>query len=260
MIREYKVGDKECIIKILQEGLVLDMSYINNFASKDSTALVYDDGKLKGFALIEPRNKHTRFWNIDIYVKPDYRKKGIGTKLYNDALGHLEKIKPNTLSTKYIDKDTVSEFYKKMGYKKWFSFYEMIYNRGLKDESNLEFVNYEDKYYEKYVQLCADGFYSLREENDIQPYICSAPSEEDRKNTLKEKDDIFLCLDDNDEIVSTVKIKVGYLDDIIVSKNYEGKGIGQETTKFAINKCIKSGIDKMNLDVVVWNEKANSYL
>lgn len=114
----------------------------------------------------------------------------------------------------------------------------MTYNGDPKEESKLKFVNYEDKYYEKYVQLCADAFYDLRAENDIQPYICSNPSEEDRKNTIKEKDDIYLCIDDNDDIVSTVKIKGGYVDDLIVSKSYEGKGIGQETTKFAINKCM----------------------
>ncbi|RDY28147.1 GNAT family N-acetyltransferase [Romboutsia weinsteinii] len=257
MIREYKVEDKENIIKILQEGLVLDMSYINeDFSSENNTILVYEDEGIKGFALIEPRNKVTKFYNINIYVKPNCRKNGLGTKLYNEAVSYLDEVKPNTLSTKYVDKENVSEFYKKIGYKKWFSFYEMTYNGDPKEESKLKFVNYEDKYYEKYVQLCADGFYDLRAENDIQPYICSNPNEEDRKNTIKEKDDIYLCIDDNDEIVSTVKIKGGYVDDLIVSKSYEGKGIGQETTKFAINKCIKSGVDKITLDVVVWNVSA----
>lgn len=35
-----------------------------------------EDKEIKGFALIEPRNKVTKFYNIDIYVKPDCRKNG----------------------------------------------------------------------------------------------------------------------------------------------------------------------------------------
>lgn len=171
MIRDYKLEDKGKIIEILQSGLTLDMSYINNnFTNKNRKAMVYEG---------------------------------------------------------------------------W-----------LKEESYIKFVNYEDKYYEDYIKVLADVFYELRVANDIKPYICYPISDEDRENVLRNKDNIYLSLSGDGEIISTVNINGGYIDELVVNKNYKGRGIGKETIKFAINKCIKSGVDTISLEVVEWNNKA----
>lgn len=260
MIREYKLDDKENIINILNEGLILDMSYINDdFLDENSKVMVYEEDEIKGFVLLSLRNISTKFWNIDIYVKPDSRKRGIGKKLYNEAIKYIKDRKVNTISTNYVEAEKESNiFYKKIGFKGWFSFYEMVYEGDINTNSNLEFINYEDRYYKEYVQLIADSFYDLREANDIQPYVCYKPSKEDRKNVLKNKDNIYLSIDDTGTIISTVMIEDGHIDELVVNKKYENRGFGNETTKFAINKAIEGKSKKITLDVIVWNVKATN--
>lgn len=258
MIRDYRNEDRCRIVEILNNGLSMDMSYINNDLLDDkSKKIVYDDGEIKGYILLTPRNQITKFWNIDIYVNPRDRKKGIGTKLYEKASKFLREEMVNTLSTKYVeDKSKAYEFYKKLDFKRWFSYYEMVHQGDSIVDSKLTFINYEDKYYNKYVELIAEGFYSLRVTNDIQPYICYTPSEEDRKNIIGDKDNIFISIDSEDEIIASVFIKDGYIDELVVNKKYRGVGLGKEVTRFAIQKCISLGVDNISLDVITTNETA----
>lgn len=258
MVRDYIDEDKYKIIDILNYGLSLDMSYINNdLLDPKAKVMVYDDGEVKGYILLTPRNQVTNSWNIDIYVNPKYRRKGIGSKLYKEAYKFLYEKKVNILSTKYVkDESNIYEFYKNLDFNRWFSYYEMEYTGKVKEDSRLKFIHYEDKYYNSYVELIAKGFYSLRVINDIQPYICYTPSEEDRKNIINDKENIFITLDNKDQIIATVFIKDGYIDELVVNKKYRDIGLGKETTRFAINKCISLGADKICLDVITTNDKA----
>lgn len=257
MIRKYETKDREHIIEILKEGLNLDPSYINELEDSEGILNVYGDEEIYGMSLLLPHHKPTKRWNLDLYVVPSARRKGIGSILYKKALEDLKVIGAHTLSVKCrIDQQQNEKFFKALGYKAWFGFHEMTYELGKQNTCTNTFIHYEDQYYSQYAQLIAEGFYELREVNDIQPYSCYTPSEEGRKELLKEKDNLYLSVNQQGEIIATVYIKEGHIDDLVVNKKYEGKGIGKQTTLFAIQRALEQGKKKIYLDVLISNEKA----
>lgn len=257
MIRKYELKDKEAIIQILKEGLIPAPSYIHEIEDPQGILNIYEEEDIYGFSLLLPHHKPTKRWNLDLYVVPCARRKGIGTKLYQKAVADLNAIGANTLSVKCrIDEEKNEIFFESLGYKHWFGFYEMVHELPEKQTCQIQFIQYEDQYYEQYAHLISDGFYELRVANDIQPYNCYTASEEGRKNLLKEKENLYLSIDKEGEIISTVYIAQGHIDDLVVNKKYQGQGIGKQTTQFAIQKALEKEAQKIYLDVVIWNEKA----
>lgn len=258
MIRDYKIKDKSEIVHILKKGLLLDMSYINNdFSNKNNVIKVYEEDIIKGYLMLTQLNKEKKSWLIDIYVLPEEREEGIGAKLYSAAINYLNEIGVNSIAVRFVSgNDKTESFYKKLGYKKWFGYYEMSYCGEGYEPTDLNFINYEDKYYEKYINLMIEGFYDLRKANDIKPYECCRLSYEGRKRMNNSKDNTYILLDSKDEIISTVVVDNGVIDDLVVNKIYEGQGFGKKTTTFAINKSLEKGAKKINLDVIMWNTKA----
>lgn len=257
MIREYRREDINQLISIISEGYLIDSKEIKQtFEDEGRTTFIYEDGTVKGFVTISERNKEIKEYSILIYVKPSERRRGIGSLLHNKASDYLREIKPNGLITKYrVDKDNPTEFYQKLGYKKWFGTHDMHYHGGRQPDSKLDAIPYDDQYFLQYAKGVDDCFAPMREANDIRPYHCFEPSEGNREDTLKRKDNIYLFLD-NDKMIASVIVENGFLDDIFVIPEYQGRGYGKEITKFAINKALDNGADLIHLGVVEWNTKA----
>jgi ribosomal protein S18 acetylase RimI-like enzyme len=120
---------------------------------------------------------------------------------------------------------------------------------------DIEFIPYEDKYYEQYAKCRQDCFYELRKENDIQPYVPFQLSEKHRENTLKRREYIYIALMD-EQLIASFDLMDGYLDSIIVPPAYQGKGYGKQATQFAINKALSQNNQLIHLSVLEWNVKA----
>lgn len=257
MIREFRPEDKDSLIEILKEGFVLDQSDIDSFFKDNNRKLmVYDEGGIWGFSYLKNTNKETKEYCILVYVHPHWRRKGIGTSLYNNILNSIKKLNPNLLTTYFrVDKKDYQEFYRKLGYKRWWGCHEAYY-RGLYQPSNgLSFVNYDDKFFDEYIKLIQQGFYELRKENDIKPYICDF-SPKHREYLEANKNNIFLLFDKG-TIIATVMISDGYLDNIVVAPNYQGKGLGRKVTQFAINRALERvSPEDIHLTVLTWNKNA----
>lgn len=256
MIREYNNADRAKLIEIINKGYLIDEKDVVSFIdSNEKKLVVYDEAGIRGFAYLKESDKETKRWDIKIYVEPESRRRGIGAALYDEVKAHLEEMAPNLLITEArVDRDDPGFFYKKLGYKKWFACHELYYKGTNQPEVDIKFVPYEDKYYEQYAKLIQDCFYELRKENDIQPYACPI-NEEDRTNTLKIREYIYIVLD-NENIMAAVLIKEGEIDRLVVSPAYQGRGCGRKITQFAINKALEQGISPIKLSALVWNAKA----
>lgn len=258
MIREFKVEDKDKLIKIIKKGFLIDEAdIISELESEDKELIVYDKDGIRGFGYIKISNKETKKYNIKVYVEPQWRRKGIGTEIYKEISKYLEKVKANSLVTEFrVDEDDPTSFYKKLGYKKWFGCHEMHYKGTVQPEVDIEFVPYEDKFYEENAKLGQECFYELRKENDIQPYLCPI-NDQDREYTLKFKDNIYIAFH-NEEIIACIVVNNGYLDGITVKPSYQGKGYGKKVTQFGINKALSQDAKLISLSVVEWNKKAEN--
>lgn len=259
VIREFSTNDLNSLINLLQQGyLISTEEATSEFTGDNRKIYIYDDGTIKGFALTTLENKETNFCKIRIYVGKPYRHNGIGKKLHEEALKYAKKQwNSKGIAVGFVtSKDDSTKFFKSLNYEKWFTYHDMTYSGGAQPEPGLNFINYEDKYFEKYITLEGEAFYNLRRANDIKPYNCSDFSEASRNYCKDNSENIFLLLDDEDEIISTIYIKNGLLDEIMVSKKYEGQGYGCKTTQFGINKALSQGAKTVELSAVDWNKRA----
>lgn len=261
MIREFAPNDLNSIISLLQKGyLISTEEATSEFTGTNRQLYIYDDGIIKGFSLIILDNKELLSCKIRVFVEKSYRHQGIGHKLHEEAFKYAKKhFNAKHISIGFtVGKEDPTNFFRNLNYEKWFVYHDMLYTKGHQPESYLNFINYEDKYFEKYITLQGESFYNLRKSNDIKPYNCSDFSEASRKYCLDNSENIYLLLDNEDEIISTIYIKNGLLDDIMVNKKYKGQGYGCKTTQFGINKALSQGSKNIELSALDWNKRAIS--
>ena len=122
--------------------------------------------------------------------------------------------------------------------------------------SDLVLINYEDRFYEKYSELCNKSFYEMRVCLNRKPYNC-APK---REKVLNDKDNIFLLVNEQD-IIGSVSIYDNEIDDLMVNEKYKRMGYGEKLLDFGIFMLQKRKIKNIILWVAKWNQKAlNLYL
>lgn len=257
MIRDFKNEDLKAIIDLLQEAYVISREEATSeFTGDNKRIIIYEEDEIRGFAIMVD-NKGNNKWTLKLYVNPSYRKRGIGTALYEKVMEYLTEAKADGIVVGFkVDGEAATNFYKKLGYEKWFGYHDMRYMGGMQSEVSLNFINYEDKYFEKYETLIGEAFYELRKASDIKPYNCSDFSEKERQYHINNKNYVYLLLDGKDEIITTIMVKDGLIDEVMTSKDYEGKGYGKKAVQFGINKALSEGAKNIELCVVEWNEKA----
>lgn len=90
-----------------------------------STFIAKERNRLAGSAAIVKHDMDTRLelspWLASVFVTPEYRQKGIGTKL---VLHVMEKAKNEDINTLYLFTPNREKFYKELG---WSTFSEELY-------------------------------------------------------------------------------------------------------------------------------------
>lgn len=255
MIREFRETDIERLIEIINKGYsIREENFIKEIKDADKQVFVYDDGVVKGFSFVETYSKESLEFVLNVYVDPNERGQGIGKALYKEGYKTFENRKINALITTFKAEKGNETFYKNLGFEKWYGCYTMRYKGEMQPESNMKFVPYEDKYYEIFAKARQEGFYELRRENDIKPYLLKF-SEGDRKSALDIKDYIYLAFD-GEKLISLAHVEGGSLERIIVTPEYRGQGYGRKTTQSAINKALSNGEKFITLEVVESNISA----
>lgn len=127
--------------------------------------------------------------------------------------------------------------------------HEMQYY-GEKVSSDIEVVNYSDKYYNDYRNICCDSFRSLSIATDQNPDAFYT-----REEMLKKKLHVFIKFINN-EMIGSVEIFENVIDHLFVNEKYQYKGFGKKLLFFAINRLQQSGIEQIILYVADLNKKA----
>lgn len=128
--------------------------------------------------------------------------------------------------------------------------YEMEYTGEIVN-SDIELIAFRDDYFEEYKNVYNKCFYDMRKFLDIQPYCFYSSIDE-----LGDKKEKIFILKENDELIGSVAIVEGEIDDLIVNPKYQGKGYGKKILLYAINKMQILKVEKITLHVAKWNEKA----
>jgi ribosomal protein S18 acetylase RimI-like enzyme len=259
MIREYCDGDKKQLENILRQGIVMTCGNNVDYITRDASRIIlYEDHEsgVIGFCSFEIWGKDKKKGEINTYIIPKFRRKGIGTLLYNEIISHVNVNELDYISTVFrVDKDDPTSFYKKLGYKKWYGLHNLQYNELEQPVSDLKFVLYEDKYFEQYAEGMRTSFYEMRKTNDFEPYLCCELSQEKREEFLNNKDHIYLLMENEKLIAAISVLENGFIDNVFVVPAYQGKGYGKLSMQFAINKALKLN-NSISLNVVEENTKA----
>ncbi|WP_020062021.1 GNAT family N-acetyltransferase [Bacillus sp. 123MFChir2] len=113
MIRECQFEDLEQLIKISSmEVIDADLNNMMTIFKETKHFLVWDELGVKGFAFVIIRNKEKREWDIQVYVDPRERRKGIGTLLHQEIHRLIESENPSVFVTEVrVDKENPASFY-----------------------------------------------------------------------------------------------------------------------------------------------------
>jgi ribosomal protein S18 acetylase RimI-like enzyme len=249
LIRDFEAKDIEQLNKLLKsletKSLIGELNQINQRTSK---VIVYErDNQLKGLAyttncFTESGDNEAQ---VFIYVEPNSRKQGIGTALHNELEKFLIKKKPIFLRTSMrADIDNSSGFYKKLGFHKWWGSPLLYYDGERVPDSELAFSVYEDKYLDQFVKVNQKSYYPVQKSNDLKPYI---PTKESiKKYKLQNKERVYLALN-NGELMASVSVGEGEIDNLVVSPKYQGRGYGKKALQFGMNKLLEQGYEVIRI-------------
>lgn len=260
MIRDFIPEDKKQLVEIVKLGIIInEQDIVRYFTEKGTKIFVYEDSEegIQGFSYIKIWNRNEMKGDVQLYVVPEARKKGIGTQLYNKIMEQNAVTKLTCIHTRFrVDKDDATHFYIKLGYKKWYGIHDLCYGGLEQPKSDYQFVGYDDKYFEQYAEGLRTSFYEMRKVHDFQPHLCCELDNSKRMELLNKKDNIYLLLNNEEVVASAIVFDNGFLDDIFVVPAYQGMGYGRIMTQFAINKAINKGVNTIETAVVEWNTRA----
>ena len=134
---------------------------------------------------------------------------------------------------------------------KSFYVYEMEYTGECVTVDNVKLLPFSDKYYSQYERVYNECFYDMRRALDIEPYDFYF----DIRQLNGKKENIFLLME-GETIVGSVGCFGAEIDDLIVSKKYQGKGFGKQLLIWAIGHIREYTVEPITLHVAEWNKRA----
>lgn len=129
--------------------------------------------------------------------------------------------------------------------------YEMKYNKAYVEQSKLDCIPFEDRYFEQYKSIYNECFYDMREALEIEPYNFL----NDYEQISEKVSNIYLLVKDG-EIVGSVACYGNEIDDLIVNKKFQRKGYGKQLLLWGIQQIRKKNNEPITLHVAEWNQNA----
>lgn len=129
--------------------------------------------------------------------------------------------------------------------------YEMKYDKSFVEQSKISCVPFDARYFELYKSIYNECFYDMRKALDIEPYNYLNDYEQIREKAS----DIYLLVKDG-EIIGSVACYGNEIDDLIVNKKFQKKGIGKQLLLWGMEQIRKKNTVPITLHVAEWNQNA----
>lgn len=257
MIRDYKKEDMDEIIRIYTleyKAMPAEVESLRNAAK----ILVYEDNGIQGFIRLILNGDAA---SIEMGASNDELIIPVGLKLWEEGMSFLKE-KGATSVNVYHVKDNLQwqKLFNNIGFEYWYSVYRFTYTGSNFQESNLQAVRYEDKYFYDKIRLESEAFSSLRREHDIKPYnwylgASKEAIEDARKWTLENKEHIYLFFENN-EIIGASMVKEAEIELLFVNVKYQKQNYGKKILEFTVNRGLEQKSSAVNLNALARNEKA----
>ncbi|PFA22759.1 GNAT family N-acetyltransferase [Bacillus cereus] len=260
MIRAYsEKKDKVNISNLIKSmGIEEEISSLDEVALNSMQFLVYEQNGIEGFSYssIYTNSAGGSIAQISVYVKPKSRLKGVGSTLYKAMEEEIYKTKLDYICT-YMRTESAKSigFAKKMGFEKWWGSLEFVYNGGTLPKVDMEFIKYEDRFFDQFVEMVQECYYELHEKYDMKPYL--APKDSVKKYKLNNKNNVYLLLE-GEQIVASVTTGEGILENVMVDPSYQGNGYGRKALQFGMNEMLEKGYEEIRICFIEGNESAEN--
>lgn len=129
--------------------------------------------------------------------------------------------------------------------------YEMVYTGDSPEQSDIECIPFDDRYYQEYMRVYNACFHVMRKSLDIVPYDCLSDYSQ-----IREKREIIFLLVKDDEIVGSVACLGNEIDDLIVNEKHRHKGYGRQLLLWGMNHIREHSQEPISLHVAEWNQRA----
>lgn len=126
--------------------------------------------------------------------------------------------------------------------------YKMEYLHPTDERTDIALVKYSSEYKEEYKRIYNECYHEMRAALDIKPYDFI----QDDTFFDEGMGDVYLLLSDH-EIIGSVALKNDEIDDLIVSRKYQGLGYGKKLLLWALDNI---QAEKVVLHVADWNIRA----
>lgn len=129
--------------------------------------------------------------------------------------------------------------------------YEMQFSSKTVQESDINLESFSDDFYSEYEKIYNECFFDMRKSLNVEPYnFYSSIEQLDNK-----KQNIYILWEGN-TLIGSVACYGNEIDDLIVNKAYQNKGIGRKLLLWAIEHIRSNNDEPIVLHVAKWNEKA----
>ena len=129
--------------------------------------------------------------------------------------------------------------------------YEMQFSSKTIQESDIILEVFSDDFYSEYKKIYNQCFFDMRKSLNVEPYnFYSSIEQLDNK-----KQNIYVLLEGN-TLIGSVACYGNEIDDLIVNKAYQNKGVGRKLLLWAIEHIRSNNNEPIILHVAKWNEKA----
>lgn len=126
--------------------------------------------------------------------------------------------------------------------------YEMTFTGPVTEKSDVVLVPYSKEYQEQYKKLYNGCYHGMREALGIKPFDFI----QDDSFFAQGMENVYLLIEDG-ELIGSVALKGNEIDDLLVKKEYQGRGCGRQILLWALENINSSNII---LHVAEWNARA----
>ena len=262
IIRKYKDDDETAIKNIVKDDYPKYAEDLADF-NRDEIIIAEYGGIVAGY--LWGRVIHHFQWQIVarvlfIYVSPEYRRRGIGTALYNEIERQVREKNDNELySHQYYEYEIGKAFTDKLGFYFTNGSTYMIYKGGILPEEKRDMIRkYKDDDVARVHQIVARGFHALHVKLGYPDYMCVLNDElnEDRIKEYANIAEGSYVLEDNGQIVGFGNIGGKNIGSLAVDMTMNNKGYGKALAIFMTNEILKKGNETAELWCEVGNDNA----
>lgn len=250
-IVNFSQNDKS-LAKVLGFTIPDEIPYANCF-------FAFDNGNVIAIAYHD-FGVYPEFDSVEIYidVRKEFRRQGIGRKMYENLIANLDAEHFDILSGcvwEGKDDNSAYMFCRSLNAEDWQELYYMEYD-GSAFDTTIEMVPYRDEYY---IDLARNKYEAWKDLAENYGFNISAYSDRDRKTWLNDCQNSFVFMLDNEPVAMGSCGTDGHMHGLFVAPKCKGRGVGTQIVKYCTNRAIERGFNNVSLSVLSRNPAIKIY-